>query len=220
MTRTARYRIFTILTLGSLVLGLCVLWFLFMDNLWVLIATLIAFAALSRIPVYLWGPFYAGQRLLRKGNHLEALQRFERFARELKNRPDLRRVFWLTFAPKIYTHDIEVINLINIGICYLMINRPERAKESFEAARLLDEESPMPYYHLALVQADRGDPAGMEQYLAQAEQLGFPRKKCDGLRAALATDHQAKEARTKAAPAKVDLAKDPQAKSKDKVAST
>lgn len=127
----------------------------------------------GRVLGYYWSAYFDGQKLQSKGKYLEAIPRYERFLKTIKERPVLKKLIWL--SDWMYTRDAEVLTLSNIGVAYLRLNNLDQAEAHLKAAAELDPQSPLPYYNLSVIYHAQGDAARGDENLAKAESLGYSR---------------------------------------------
>ncbi|MGH8610495.1 MAG: hypothetical protein ACREYF_00215 [Gammaproteobacteria bacterium] len=120
-----------------------------------------------------WRDYLTGQSLIAQKKHLEAIVYLQRFLKTIRARPELKKLIWINARP--YTRDVEVMTLVNLGVCHLWLNQLKKADTALMEAAKLDPESPLPYYNLALLSQAKDDFAKALEYLDQAESLGFKR---------------------------------------------
>jgi tetratricopeptide (TPR) repeat protein len=189
MNRTIRYRLFSALAVIALLAIIFGVLYVANGNLWVILAIIITMLLPGRIQSRYWRDYFQGQRSYGKGKYLEALVSFEKFLKNIRTHPQLKRLIW--FSTGAYTRDIEVMALNNMGVCYLCLENVGQAEGLFQSARTLDPESPLPFYHLALLYQVRGDDTLAEENLNKAEALGYRRSSIKSVRKDLADTTQA-----------------------------
>ena len=178
MTRTTKHRIFYYLTfIVALLVLSSTLWALtqaFPESLGGIVAAYLILGLVpSRIQRRLWSDFFEGQHFQSKGKHIEALQHFEKFLKAIRKTPRLKRWIWL--SNWVYTQNVEVMTLNNMGVSYLWLNKYDKAEGSLQTARELDPESPLPYYNLSVLHFARGNQKNATECMEKAKQLGYRR---------------------------------------------
>jgi tetratricopeptide (TPR) repeat protein len=178
MTRTSKYRILYYLTfIITLLVLISMLWGMaqaFPDSAaGLVLATFVVGLIPGRIQRKLWVDYFEGQQFQSKGKHLEALQHFEKFVKAIRKTPGLKRWIWL--SNWIYTQDVEVMALNNMGVSYLWLNKYDKAEETLQKAHELDPGSPLPYYNLSVTHFARGDQKNAVEYMEKARQQGYRR---------------------------------------------
>lgn len=180
MTRTTKYRLTKALAIvGISMVGLALL-YMSGFSFWLFIFLVMLLASPALIQARSWRDYMRGQHLLAKKKHLEAIVFFERFLEKIRRRPELKKLIWLNASP--YTRDVEVMALVNLGVCRLQTNELKKAEAAFTAARELDPDSPLPYYNLALTSQARDKEEQAREHLDKAEALGFKRTSIDRVR--------------------------------------
>jgi tetratricopeptide (TPR) repeat protein len=125
----------------------------------------------GRVQGVFWREFFRGRRLLADNDPQGAIAHFERFLSEVRDRPWLKRLIWLSWGT--YTRDIEVMTLTNLGAAYLALGDFGAARRSFDQGRELDFLSPLPYFNLALLEQVQGNPEQSTRLFERARDLGF-----------------------------------------------
>jgi len=146
-----------------------------------------------------WRDYLRGQNLITQKKHLEAIVYLQRFLKTIRARPELKKLIWVNARP--YTRDVEVMTLVNLGVCHLWLNQLKQADMALMEAAKIDPESPLPYYNLALLSQAKDDFAKALEYLDQAESLGFKRSSIAQARLSL----QAEAPRDQTDPSDSDL---------------
>ncbi len=171
MTRATRYR----LTIGVITIALisAIAGFTYFSGgaIWAVAVGVLLLIIPGRIQDHFWKDYLTGQHLLRRGKHLEALVKFEKFLDLLHRKPKLKWLVWC--GPSSQTLDIEVMTLNNMGLCYLHLSNLERAVECFESAIGLDPSSALPYHNLSVVNEEQGNSSGAELNSQKAIALGY-----------------------------------------------
>lgn len=179
LSRTTRYKIlhiaFIAATLAAVVGAL----------LWadapplVALAVGVAFLLPGRVQAILWRRFFRARRLLGEGRYEEAIDHFQAFLEQLERAPWLKSLVWLAGA--VYTRDIEVMSLNNIGAAQLQLGDWTQAADYLQRARDRDPDCPLPYWNLALLAQAQGDEATATRHLERAHELGYRRSSLDQL---------------------------------------
>ncbi|MGH6635816.1 MAG: tetratricopeptide repeat protein [Gammaproteobacteria bacterium] len=173
MNRTTRNRI----KQGALYLGAAGiaagLFYMSGGSFYLFLVIIFALLVPGMIQARFWRDYLAGQSRIAQKKHLEAIVYFHRFLKMIRARPELKKLIWINARP--YTRDVEVMTLVNLGVCHLWLNELKKADTALKEAAKLDPESPLPYYNLALLSQAKDDFAKALEYLDQAESLGFKR---------------------------------------------
>ena len=178
VTRTLKYKLAHAAVLVGCVALVMLVALLSHHPVAVLLVTL-AFLVPGRVQGYFWRSFFRGRRALGAGQFDAAIEHFEGFLDQLNRRPWLKSLVWLAGA--IYTRDIEVMALNNIGAAHLQLGHWDDAAESLERARGKDPESPLPYFNLAVLAQATGNEEEARRLLARASEFGYRRTSVDRL---------------------------------------
>jgi tetratricopeptide (TPR) repeat protein len=127
----------------------------------------------GRIPSFFWSQFYAGTRLLQAGDYREAIERFESFLTEVKQKSWLKKLMLLKWGR--HTWDIEAMTLNNLGSAFLEMGELDRAGQTFEAATRIDEQYAIAHFNLALVRYAQGATEAARSLYERAHELGYPK---------------------------------------------
>lgn len=149
------------------------LFFMSGGSFYLFLAIMVALLIPGMIQARSWRDYLTGQRLIAQKKHLEAIVYLQRFLKMIRARPELKKLIWINARP--YTRDVEVMALVNLGVCHLWLSELKKADTALKDAAKLDPESPLPYYNLALLAQAKDDFAKALEYLDQAESLGFKR---------------------------------------------
>ena len=171
MTRPVKSKILYAIVLAGL-LGIAYIagrQFNFQPN--ALLVMALCILAPGRITSYCWREFYAGHRLMQKGEYEKAKGQFESFLGKTQSSPWLKKLIFFKWG--FYTWDIEAMTLNNLGSSSLSMDEVESASQYFNAATTLDPLFPMPYVNLAIISYAKGDDEQCERLLAQSRSLGF-----------------------------------------------
>lgn len=190
LNRTTRNRILYVLVLAAVVavvagVGLLIVQRFPQSQIYVIVTAFILLLIPGRMQQFYWKDYFAGQKLQLKGQHGEALARFERFLAALHERPALRHLIW--FSQWFYSRNVEVLALNNMSVSAMWLQQADKAETWLNSAVKLDPESPLPYFNLAVLHYAGGDDAQGAKNLTKAETLGYKRASIRGL-AALARD--------------------------------
>lgn len=170
MSRTRRlklaYATLSVLVVGGVAaLGLTV-------GAWpALIAFVLLMLLPGRVQGYFYRDFFRGRRLFAQGRFADAIPHFERFLADVRARPWLKRLLWLQLG--IYTTDVEVMTLNNLGGAHVQLGELDAGERYLEEALRMDPRYAMAFYNLSMIAALRGDTAGAERLAGEAERLGF-----------------------------------------------
>lgn len=171
MSRTTRRKLAYLLVLVGAVA--CTLWSLRASDASPAAMLLVAVLLLlpGRIQGHYYRAFFRGRRLMGAGRYAEAIPHFEQFLATIRARPRLKRLVWLSWG--MYTRDIEVMTLNNLGAGLLELGRLDAAERHLRSAIGLDPESPMPWHNLGLLESRRGNAELAARAPDEARRLGF-----------------------------------------------
>ncbi len=179
MSRTSKYKLLYVLALIALS-GLAVWAILASGKSPVVIAGVVLVLIVpGRICGVYWREFFKGRNLMTHGRFLEAEPYFERFLAKLRDRPWLKRL--IIFSWGMYTRDIEVMTLNNLGVISIEQGKFEDARELLDRAVSLDPQAPLPYFNLALIAAADNREDLAKELLGKAEERGFTGSSVDQL---------------------------------------
>lgn len=179
MSRTTRYTLLygiTIVAVAGLVISIVLR--TRRPDAWLVIAVVLLLSP-SRIAGIAWRDFFRGRRLMRMGRADEAVPFFERFLEQVRRRPSLKHFIWLVWG--VYTRDIEVMTLNNLGVIRLGRLELAEAERFFNEAWRLDPQYPFAPYNLAAVRVLQKDTAAAAQLLERSAELGYRRTSVDRL---------------------------------------
>ena len=143
----------------------------------VLIATALVLLIPGRIQGFVFRDHYRGRRLMGAGEFEAAIDHFERFLVQVRDKPWKKRFIW--FAWGIYSWDIEAMTLNNLGAALMNIGRFDASKNRLEEALRVDSKYPVPHFNLAVLAAAQGDEAQAHEHIYRAEALGYARTPMD-----------------------------------------
>lgn len=179
MTRTTRYKVLYFGLVGTLV-SLVLLATISGKLPWKGLTLVAVFLLVpGRLQGYYWRNFFRGRRLLGRGRAAASLPFFDEFLRDVRARPWLKTLIWLSWG--IYTRDIEAMTLNNIEAAKLSVGELEGAEGSLRAALAMDPLFPLPHENLALLHSLRGEDDLATQNLARAGVLGYRKTSADRL---------------------------------------
>lgn len=172
MSRTARYKIGYVVAIGVI----ATLAFLLMSAVDAdpLVAALLVALFLfipGRVQGILYRELFRGRRLLAQHREVEAIGHFHRYLADVRARPWLKRMIWLSWS--IYTPDVEAMALNNIGAAHLRLGHLDEAESALRRALALDEKYPLPHFNMAVLHEMRGNRTLAEKALAEAVALGY-----------------------------------------------
>lgn len=169
--RTTKYKLTYVLVCIVLVCAVVLTAFKSEDPLIVVfLASAILFIP-GRVQGWLWWDFFKGRRLLASGRREESIEHFDKFLKLVRERPWLKKMIWLSWG--MYTRDIEVMTLGNLGAAYIEVGKPDLAEQFLREAISLDPEYPIAYYNLGQLAGMRGDLEQANEYLLRARKLGY-----------------------------------------------
>ena len=133
----------------------------------------------ARVCGHYWRDFFKGRNLMTHGMADEAEPFFKAFLEKLKQKPWLKRLILLSWG--IYTRDIEVMTLNNLGA--IQIERGEwlKGKDFLDRAIAMDPHAPLPYYNLALIAVAEGKKDSALELYRMAKERGFTGSSIDDL---------------------------------------
>jgi len=171
MNRTTRYKIAYVVVL----IALGTLAYVAIDRFGNGIVGVLLVVAVLLVPGRVQGVYYRelfnGRRLLDHGNAAAAKERFERFLGQLRQRPWIKRLLWLSWS--FYTPSVEAMTWNNIACCELEQGRLSKAKELFDTALALDPLYPLPHFNLAVLYELGANTSDAERALEKANSLGY-----------------------------------------------
>ena len=192
MNRTTKYKLkhaAVIVAVAAFLLGFV---YVTKGSFWMFLGIVAIILFPGRLQAYLWKDYFKGQQFQRRRNHLEAIVHYQRFQKLLKERPERKELIWMTAG--IYTRDVEVMNLVNLGVCHLWMSELKDCERCLSSAAKLDPESPLPYFNLSLLfQAKKAYARALKQ-LDKAEELGFKRSSVEKIRKTLLDDQAEQQA--------------------------
>jgi hypothetical protein len=109
--------------------------------------------------------------LLGQHRESEAIVQLERFLADVRARPWLKPMIWLSWS--IYTPKVEAMTLNNIGAANLALGHLEESERAISEALALDREYPLPHFNMAVLHELRGNRILAEQSLAESKRLGY-----------------------------------------------
>ncbi len=176
MTRVARHRLFWLAGLAVL-MALAVLMFRVLAGPFAIFGA----AVVALLPARLQRTFYrdmlAGRRLMAQGKYEQSVEFSRRFLDDIRERPGLKRIMWLSWPGR--TTDAEAMVLNNLAAAQIELGEWDDASGHLADAIELDPEYSVPRFNLALLAAIRGDRENAERLLAQAASLGYTRGTID-----------------------------------------
>jgi tetratricopeptide (TPR) repeat protein len=172
MSRTTRYKIIYFLSVSTAV-AFAVLLTLSIGRDMLMAAGMVALILIipGRVQGILYRELFRGRLLLEQQRELEAIDHLQRFLADVRARPWLKRMIWLSWS--VYTPDVEAMTLNNIGAANLSLGRFEEAERAFGEALALDQEYPLPHFSMAVLNELRGNRILAEEALAESKKLGY-----------------------------------------------
>src|SRR5690606_15160624 len=101
----------------------------------------------------------------------EAMDHLERFLDDVRARPWLKPMIWLSWS--IYTREVEAMTLNDIGAANLALGNLEESERAFREALALDREYPLPHFNMAVLHEMRGNRILTDESLAESTRLGY-----------------------------------------------
>lgn len=138
---------------------------------WGLLALALVLLVPGRIQGVAFRGFFRGRRLFSHGKFAESIPHFERFLERIRRRPALKHLIWLQWT--VYTTDIEVMTLNNLGGAHAQTGDLDAAERYLREALRMDPRYAMACYNLSVIATARGDAAEAERMLAEARSRGF-----------------------------------------------
>jgi len=177
MSRTARYKLQYVISLGILMVVAGVAAWSLRSQPLALLGVAVLFLIPGRVSGLVWRDLYRGRRLLEAGQLEASLLCSQRFVESIRERPRLRGLWWLAFA--VYTRDSKAMALNNLGAAQLELGSFDEAESSFREALAADPQYPIPHYNLAVLAEVRGDSPAAREHAAEAVLLGYERAASD-----------------------------------------
>ncbi len=179
MNRTSKYKLLYIIVLIGL--GALAIWVTLESkkNLIVIFGIVIIFLIPGRICGVYWRDFFKGRNLMIHGRFLDAEPYFKTFLSKVRERPWLKNLIIISWG--MYTRDIEVMTLNNLGTIYIEQGRFIKAKEYLNQAIAIDSEGPLPYFNLALIAAAENQNDLAIEFFRKSKEKGFTGSSFDQL---------------------------------------
>lgn len=171
MSRTTKYKLTHLLLIGGGVGTFAATYVHFRPPVPIVILVVVLFLLPSRIQGLFWRDFFRGRRLLDMGDTQSATVHLLRFLEQLRERPGLRHLIWLSGSA--YTRDVEAMALNNLGAARMQQGDFAAARTAFEHAIRRDSEYPLPFFNLAQLARATGQKEDAEKYLLRARALGY-----------------------------------------------
>lgn len=171
MNRTTLYKLLYLLFLLLLGGGAVWLYLASGNNNIVLIVLAIVFLLPGRINGYFWRTFFTGRHLMTLQQYREAIPHFEQFLSLVREKPWLKKL--IIFSWGMYTRDIEVMTLNNLGAANIELAHWEQAKSYLKEATDLDPKSPLPYFNLALIAEMEGNREESIALFQESKKMGY-----------------------------------------------
>ena len=131
----------------------------------------------GRVQGYFYRDFFRGRREMGVGEFDAALDHFSTFAENVRSRPWLKRLIWLSFG--VYTTDIEAMTHNNLGACYLEKGEITKSKTALYRALEICPTYPIPYFNLALLYGLTGERREAVRCFQEAKRLGYDLSRFD-----------------------------------------
>lgn len=172
MSRTGRYKIGYLLAV--LAVTACALLLMRSIGTNVLVSAIVMAVILlipGRVQGILYRDLFRGRRLLGQHRESEAMDHLERFLDDVRARPWLKPMIWLSWS--IYTREVEAMTLNDIGAANLALGNLEESERAFREALALDREYPLPHFNMAVLHEMRGNRILTDESLAESTRLGY-----------------------------------------------
>ena len=114
-----------------------------------------------------------------QGHFAEAEPLFEAFLAKVKKKPWIKKL--IVFSWGMYTRDIEVMTLNNLGAIKIEQGNFLEGKEFLDRSIAMDAQAPLPYFNLALIAAADGKKDLAEELLQKSQERGFTGSSVDQL---------------------------------------
>ena len=141
-----------------------------LPTVWLIVVALLLFVP-GRVQGYYWRDFFRGRRLLANGRADESIPYFQSFLQTLRDHPRLKRLIWLSWG--MYSRDIEVMTLNNVGAARLCLGNLDAAEADLHAAIALDPAAPLPYVNMGRLRQARVQEAEANVLFVKARALGY-----------------------------------------------
>lgn len=172
MSRTTRYKLgFLAAVCVAAALAFLLVWSVDLDLSIATVFTALILLVPGRVQGVFYRELFKGRILLEQRREQEALDHFRNFLRDVRARPWLKRLIWLSWS--VYTPNVEAMALNNIGAANLALGRLGESEGALGEALTLDEKYPLPHFNLAVLQEMRGNRMLAEAELEAAAKLGY-----------------------------------------------
>jgi tetratricopeptide (TPR) repeat protein len=145
----------------------------------VIAGVVVALLIPGRICGHYWRDFFRGRNLMTHERFAEAEPLFVAFLAKVDEKPWLKKLINLSWG--MYTRDVEVMTLNNLGAIKIGQGHFQEAKEFLDRAIAMDGLAPLPYYNLALIAAVDGKKDLAEELFRHSRERGFTGSSVDEL---------------------------------------
>jgi tetratricopeptide (TPR) repeat protein len=179
MNRTTKLKIIYIVVL--MVLGGVSFWAIYATarNPLVIVGIVLVLMIPGRICGHYWREFFKGRNLMTQGRFTEAEPLFAAFLAKVQKKPWLKKL--INFSWGMYTRDIEVMTLNNLGAMNIELGKFHEGKEFLYRAISIDVLAPLPYFNLALIAPSEGNKDLAEDLLHKCQERGYTGSTVDQL---------------------------------------
>jgi len=179
MNRTSQFKILYVLALSTLG-GLSIWGILASDNRAVaVVITVLVLLIPGRVCGHYWRDFFKGRNLMTQGRFEEAEPCFVAFLAKVRDKPWIKKL--IIFSWGMYTRDIEVMALNNLGAIQIELGKFQEGRGFLDRALSMDPEAPLPYYNLALIASADGERDLALELFRKCQERGFTGSSVDHL---------------------------------------
>lgn len=171
MTRTLKYKLLYVVA-SAAILAIVAMTFISLDlgPTGLLVAAVLLLVP-GRVGAYFLRELFLSRRYVGAERYEDGIASAERFLELLDRQPWRQHFIYCFFG--IYTWNTRAMALNNLGAAKMELGRIDEAEKPLGEALALDEDYPIPYYNLSIIEAVREDHARSDQLLVKARQLGF-----------------------------------------------
>ena len=171
MSRTLKYKLLYVLVAAPILAVVTLIFVALEPGLLGVLVTAILLLAPGRLGAYFLRELFLSKGHIGAERYEDAIASAERFLDQLDRQPWRQHFIYCFFG--IYTWNTRAMALNNLGAAKMELGRIDEAEMPLGEALALDEDYPMPYYNLGIIEAVREDHARSDQLFAKARQLGF-----------------------------------------------
>ena len=171
MTRTLKYKLLYVVVSAALLAVIALIFVALEPGPTGLLVAAVVLLVPGRVGAYFLRELFLSRRHVGAERYENGIASAERFLEQLDRQPWRQHFIYCFFG--IYTWNTRAMALNNLGAAKMELGRIDEAEVPLGEALALDEDYPMPYYNLSIVEAVREDHARSDHLLAKARQLGF-----------------------------------------------